>query len=104
MQYISFNPARISTPGAVPPRGLEPASNHRTEPANPASTLHVRFYQDTRAYDRGFQAFYDEPIGEDFDVDQQYKTWKLVTVWAVAIVGSWALFIGGVLMVRSFLH
>jgi len=83
---------------------LEPAINHRAELANPASTLHVRFYQDTRAHDRGFQAFYDEPIGEDGDDDQKYTKWKLATVWAGAFVGSWALIIGCVLMARALLH
>jgi len=83
---------------------LEAAFNHRAEAANPARTLHVRFYQDTRATDRGFQAFYDEPIGEDGDDDRKYTKWKLATVWTGAFVGSWALVAGCVMVVRAFLH
>ncbi len=102
MQYISFEAARISIPGAVPRLGIEPAIHHRAEPANPAGSLHLRFYQDTRAYDRGFQASYDEPM-EDSAVDPKYGKWKLATIWTGAFVGSWAVVIGCVLIARALL-
>ncbi|MGD1156628.1 MAG: hypothetical protein ABSA41_12445 [Terriglobia bacterium] len=44
-----------------------------------------------------------DPMEEYLAVDQKYTGWKLVTCWTGAIVGSWALMIGLVVITRALL-
>ncbi|HMD85017.1 MAG TPA: hypothetical protein VKO18_09990 [Terriglobia bacterium] len=103
MRYISFKATGISTPDTAHRLELKPAFNHWVEPTKPASILHVGFYHDTISHNGGFQVFYDEPFEEYLAVDQKCTEWELATVWTGALVGSWALVIGCVLIARALL-
>jgi hypothetical protein len=103
MEYISLNPTTIVTPDTAKPPGSKATSNYWAEQTKPASILRIRFYHETKAHDRGFQVVYDELIEKHSTVGKKYTGWKLVTAWTGAIVASWALVIGCVVIARALL-
>jgi hypothetical protein len=83
---------------------MPPAFDPGAEQTQPALPLRVRFYRDTQTPDGGFQVFYDEPVEEYAAVEEKDKGWRLVADWTGAIVASWALVIGCVVLARALLR